>query len=114
MSEHTPKVRVGEVRSFDPNRVGHWEWRAWVAYYRREWGMVPLASAWTPRTAARLEVEWWRAHRQRQHGGEGETGTVSIVDALVSCTRSSTAARPTMRDAPRSFGQRRWTSRIAG
>jgi len=33
--------------------------------------------------AARLEVKWWRAHRQRQHGGQGENGAVSIVHALV-------------------------------
>jgi len=140
VGERAPKVRVLQVRSFDPNRVGHWEWRAWVAYYRRDWGMVLVSSVglvhagfgmgwvrtlrgawlvlranqlWAPypdnnsegarrcmerfyrlvaatagehldtTTAARLEVEWWRAHRQRQHGGEGEIDPVSIVDALV-------------------------------
>ena len=33
--------------------------------------------------AAQLEVEWWRAHRQRQHEGDTETGGGPIVDALV-------------------------------
>jgi hypothetical protein len=130
---------VSRVRSFDPNRGGHWEWRAWVAYYRREWAMVLVASVglvragfglgwgrtlrgawlvlranqlWAPyphndpdgarrcmerfyrlvaaaagerldtKRAAELEVEWWRAHRQRQHQGDTQTGVGSIVDAL--------------------------------
>jgi hypothetical protein len=140
VSDRTPKVKVSPVRSFDPNRVGHWEWRAWVAYYRREWTMVLVSSVglvragfgmgwartlrgawlvlranqlWAPypendadgarrcmerfyrlvaaaegerldaKRAAQLEVEWWRAHRERQHEGSTETGNGSIVDALV-------------------------------
>jgi hypothetical protein len=140
MSERTPEVEVSRTRSFDPNRVGHWEWRAWVAYYRREWGMVLVSSValvragfgmgwprtlrgawlvlranqlWAPHPdndpdgarrhmerfyrlvaaaagerldttrAARLEVEWWRAHRERQHGAGGAAGDRSVVvDAL--------------------------------
>ena len=138
--ERTPTCQVSQLRSFNPNRVGHWEWRAWVAYYRREWAIVLLSSVrlvhagfgmdwartlrgawlvlranqlWAPypdndpdgarrcmerfyrllgaaagehvdaSTAARLEVEWWRAHRERQHGGEGEAGRAPLVDALV-------------------------------
>ena len=44
VTDRTPKVKVRRVRSFDPNRVGHWEWRAWVAYYRRDWPMVLISS----------------------------------------------------------------------
>ena len=32
------------MRSFDPRRVGTFECRAWVAYYRREWGGVLWAA----------------------------------------------------------------------
>ena len=131
---------MSRVRSFDPNRVGHWEWRAWVAYYRREWVTVLVSSVglvhagfgmgwartlrgawlvlranqlWAPypdndpngarrcmerfyrlvaaaegerldaARAAQLEIGWWRAHRERQHGGAGETDRGSVVDALV-------------------------------
>lgn len=35
---------TSRARSFDPNRVGSWEWRAWVAYYRRRWATVLVAS----------------------------------------------------------------------
>jgi hypothetical protein len=140
VGERTAKVQVSEIRSFDPNRVGHWEWRVWVAYYRRQWGIVLVSAVglvragfgmdwvrtlrgawlvlranqlWAPHPdndpdgarrcmerfyrlvaaatgerldtsrAARLEVEWWRAHRERQHGGGDETGDGSVVDALV-------------------------------
>ena len=115
---------VPQPRSFDPNAVGGRECQAWVAYYRREWGKLLVASVglvqagfgmrwwptlkgawlvlranqlWAPHPdndpdgarrcmerfyrlvaaeagesldtveAARLEVEWWRLHRERQH-----------------------------------------------
>jgi hypothetical protein len=36
-----------------------------------------------PVTAARLEVEWWRVHREHQHGGDGEGNDEGpLVDAL--------------------------------
>ncbi len=120
------------TRSFDPNRVGALECRAWVAYYRRRWATLLVASVglvragfgmrwwptlkgawlvlranqrWAPADtdpdgarrcmqrfyrlvaaeagepldtteAARLEVEWWRLHRERQRGGDsgGDSG----------------------------------------
>jgi hypothetical protein len=37
--------------------------------------------AYDPATAARLEVEWWRVHREHQHG-EGDDGDGPLVDAL--------------------------------
>jgi hypothetical protein len=123
-------ARAAAWRSFDPRRVGAYECRAWVAYYRKEWAtllgvsvalvhagfrMGPLRTLhgawlvlranqrWAPadndpdgarRTmerfyrllardsgealdcaeAARLEVEWWRAHRAGEQEG--------LVDAL--------------------------------
>jgi hypothetical protein len=129
------------MRSFDPRRVGAFECRAWVAYYRREWVALLVASVglvragfrmswlrtlrgawlvlrgnqlWAPADndpdgarrcmerfyrlvardsgealdtveAARLEVDWWRAHRLVQHGpGDGgEQSHRELVDALV-------------------------------
>lgn len=125
------RPRRGGARSFDPRRVGELECRAWVTYYRREWGKLLLASVglvragfgmnwprtlwgawlvlrgnqqWAPypdndpdgarRTmerfyrlvaraegadldtveAARLEVDWWRAHRESQHGEGADHG----------------------------------------
>jgi hypothetical protein len=125
----------GRLRSFDPGRIADLEYRAWVAYYRRQWlqvltaavGLVhagfgldwrrTLHGAWLvlranqlwapasgndpsgarrymrrfyalvrltygepqdPAEAARLEVDWWRAHRERQRvaapGRAGEPG----------------------------------------
>ena len=42
------------MRSFDPNRVGALECRAWVTYYRREWGKLLLASVGLVRYGFRL------------------------------------------------------------
>jgi hypothetical protein len=97
------------MRSFDPRLVGGRECRAWETYYRREWvaflaasvGLVRAAfgMSW-PRTlvgawlvlranqvwapyAAWLEVEWWRVHREAQHGdgtGPSEELTVALRD----------------------------------
>ena len=127
--------------------MGAYECRAWVTYYRREWGRFLVAAVglvrggfrmrwdrtlygawlvlranqlWAPSPvhdadgarrcmerfyrlvaadsgesldtveAARLEVDWWRAHREHQHrgvgvgdagGGHGEPGE-DLVDAL--------------------------------
>jgi hypothetical protein len=140
----------GRLRSFDPGRIADLEYRAWVAYYRRQWlqvlaaavGLVhagfgmdwrrTLHGAWLvlranqlwapasdndpagasrcmrrfyalvrltygepqdPAEAARLEVDWWRAHRERQRGvvpsragepgaGAGETGAGKRSDEL--------------------------------
>jgi hypothetical protein len=142
--------RPSRLRSFDPGRIADLEYRAWVAYYRRQWlpvlaaavGLVhagfgmdwrrTLHGAWLvlranqlwaaasghdpagarrcmrrfyalvrltygepqdPAEAARLEVDWWRAHRERQRGavpgragkagatGAGEAGD-DLVDAV--------------------------------
>jgi hypothetical protein len=41
------------------------------------------AESFDPVTAARLEVEWWRVHRERQHGAtEDESGLISAIAAL--------------------------------
>jgi len=125
------------ARSFVPNRA--YECRAWVAYYRRDWARVLVASVglvragfgmrwdrtlhgswlvlranqlWAERPvndadgarrrmerfyrlvaddsgetldtveAARLEVEWWRIHRERQHRPVGTEPTDALVEAL--------------------------------
>lgn len=134
----------GRLRSFDPARIADLEYRAWVAYYRRQWPQLLAASvglvhagfgldwlrtlhgAWLvlranqlwapaagndpegarrcmrrfyalvrltcgepqdPAEAARLEVDWWRAHRQRRRptapGEAGAAGAGEIRDDLV-------------------------------
>jgi hypothetical protein len=35
-----------------------------------------------PTTAARLEVEWWRVHREHQHQEDGSSDDSALVDAL--------------------------------
>jgi hypothetical protein len=35
-----------------------------------------------PVTASRLEVEWWRVHREHQHNGHAADGDGPLVDAL--------------------------------
>jgi hypothetical protein len=35
-----------------------------------------------PTTAARLEVEWWRVHREHQHHEDGSSDDSALVDAL--------------------------------
>ncbi len=37
-------ARPGRLRSFDPIRVADLEYRAWVGYYRRQWGQVLVAA----------------------------------------------------------------------
>jgi hypothetical protein len=46
------------MRSFDPRRVGALECRAWVAYYRREWLKLLVASVGLVRAGFRLR--WFR------------------------------------------------------
>lgn len=46
------------MRSFDPRRVGALECRAWVAYYRREWPKLLVASVGLVRAGFRLR--WFR------------------------------------------------------
>jgi len=126
----------GELRSFDPLRLGRLESAMWVAYYRRKWAKLLLLSvrlihgtfgmdwirtahgAWLilratqqwapdpnnpagaerymrrfyallrlthgepadPARAARLEVDWWAAHRVHQRGDGGDNGP--LVTAL--------------------------------
>jgi hypothetical protein len=130
--------RPAPARSFVPNRVGAYECKAWVTYYRREWGKLLLASVGLVRAgfrmradrtlhgawlvlranqlwakepgndpdgarrcmerfyrlvaadsgetldtveAARLEVEWWRVHREHQHPPSGDPAD-ALVDAI--------------------------------
>ncbi len=42
------------MRSVDPNRVGAMECRAWVTYYRHEWGKLLLASVGLVRHGFRM------------------------------------------------------------
>jgi hypothetical protein len=138
------------LRSFNPAQIADMEYRVWVAYYRREWLRLLVASVglvhagfgmdwlrtlhgawlvlranqlWAPAPdndpdgarrcmrrfyglvrlaygepqdvaeAARLEVDWWRAHRERQRtaacADSAEAGTAEagppgdeLVDAL--------------------------------
>jgi hypothetical protein len=138
------------LRSFNPAQIADMEYRVWVAYYRREWLRLLVASVglvhagfgmdwlrtlhgawlvlranqlWAPAPdndpdgarrcmrrfyglvrlaygepqdvaeAARLEVDWWRAHRERQRtaaradsteAGTAEAGPPGdeLVDAL--------------------------------
>ena len=42
------------MRSFDPRRVGEMECRAWVAYYRRDWRGVLVASVGLVRAGFRM------------------------------------------------------------
>jgi hypothetical protein len=133
----TGGARPSRLRSFDPARVADLEYRAWVAYYRSEWGKVLAASVqlvrtgfgmswprtlhgawlvmranqlWAPapvndpdgarrcmrrfytllrdsysepedvEEAARLEVDWWRVHRERQRSAADAND--DLVDAV--------------------------------
>jgi hypothetical protein len=46
-----------------------------------------------PARAAALEVEWWRAHRERQHGG-GDAAREALVGALVALYAYTYGADP--------------------
>jgi hypothetical protein len=109
------------LRSFDPFRIADLEYRMWMAYYRRRWRNLLVATVrllwlgfgtdlprilqgawlmlravrlWAPfpdndpdgaqALAASLEIDWWRAHRRRQHAPHpAETGD----DLVESVTR---------------------------
>jgi hypothetical protein len=71
--------------------------RAWAPYpdndpdqarsYMRRFYQVVLDSGWgvlDPDRAAKLEVEWWRAHRAHQHGTASLDELVDALDALYS------------------------------
>jgi hypothetical protein len=70
----TGKVSAGtpsRLRTFDPVRLADLEYRAWVGYYlRRFYALVKLTygEPASPAKAAELEVDWWRVHREGQHG----------------------------------------------
>jgi hypothetical protein len=49
------------IRPFDPNRVGAFECRAWVAYYQRRWLALLVASVGLVRAGFRMD--WWRTLR---------------------------------------------------
>jgi hypothetical protein len=51
------------------------------AFMTRFYGLVKAAHAepFDPREAARLEVDWWRAHREDQHGGLPESAEALIL-----------------------------------
>jgi hypothetical protein len=127
---------MGDMRTFDPVRIGRLETIAWVTYYRREWTKFLRAAVgltyeafglgwprtlwgawlvlranqlWAPYPgndpagareqmrrfyalvaarhgetfdvpeAARLEVDWWRAHREHQRE---DAASGPLVDAL--------------------------------
>jgi hypothetical protein len=54
------------------------------AYMERFYRLVIERSGedFDPVEAARREVEWWRAHRELQHGEDGEVEDRELVDAL--------------------------------
>jgi hypothetical protein len=53
-------------------------------YMRRFYELVRDRSGedFDPVEAARLEVEWWRAHRELQHDADGQVNDRELVDAL--------------------------------
>jgi hypothetical protein len=76
------------MHSFDPTRLGGHEATAWVAYYKRQWGPFLRAAiglthgeSFDVDEAARLEVEWWRAHRYLQRDNPS-AGLGALTDAL--------------------------------
>jgi hypothetical protein len=70
-------------------------------YMRRFYELV-RASGWgefDPAVAARLEVEWWRLHREHQYGTAAMDELVDSLDALYSHVYG--VPRSSMRDAAR-------------
>jgi hypothetical protein len=147
------------LRSFNPAQIADMEYRVWVAYYRREWLRLLVASVglvhagfgmdwlrtlhgawlvlranqlWAPAPdndpdgarrcmrrfyglvrlaygepqdvaeAARLEVDWWRAHRERQRTptrtDSAEAGTAEAGTAEAGPTGAGTAEDRTASD----------------
>jgi hypothetical protein len=66
------------------------------AYMARFYRLLKASegSAFDPVRAAELEVEWWRAHREDQHGGgaEAHEGLVAALQALYAYTYAVDAA----------------------
>src|ERR1700750_3156830 len=66
------------------------------AYMARFYALLKASegSAFDPVRASELEVEWWRAHREDQHGGgpEAPEGLVGALQALYAYTYSVDAA----------------------
>lgn len=99
----SPEGRVNPTpaRSFDPNRVGTWEWRAWVAYCRRQWatgvGGVGRAGARRVRNELAADAAWWvpraawagpRSGEEQRHRAD-DHGSLQADDghARRQCTR---------------------------
>jgi hypothetical protein len=64
------------------------------AYMARFYALLKASegSAFDPVKAAELEVEWWRAHREDQHGGGAHEALVAALQALYAYTYSVDAA----------------------
>ena len=58
------------------------------AYMRRFYVLLKASegASFDPARAAELEVEWWRAHRENQHGGGGHEALVGALMALYAYT----------------------------
>jgi hypothetical protein len=86
--------------------------RAWAPYpdndphaaraHMRRFYEIVRDSGWgklDPATAAELEVEWWRVHRNHQRGADGEEQLCAALDALYAHVYEVPAG--TMREAAR-------------
>jgi hypothetical protein len=64
------------------------------AYMARFYALLKASegSAFDPVRASELEVEWWRAHREDQHGGGAHEELVGALQALYAYTYSVDAA----------------------
>ncbi len=49
-------------------------------------------AAFEPRRAAELEVEWWRAHRENQHGADSAEALVAALQGIYAYSYSVDAA----------------------
>ena len=58
------------------------------AYMRRFYALLKASegAVFDPARAAELEVEWWRAHRENQHGGEAKEALAGALVALYAYT----------------------------
>jgi hypothetical protein len=65
--------------------------------------------------ATRLEIRWWRAHRELQHQEAHPDATQGrLVDALARCTRTSTRHPSSRCETPPRGAHMRWRSRTPG
>jgi hypothetical protein len=84
-------------------------------YMRRFYRLVGARSGedFDPTEAARLEVEWWRAHRELQHDREpGEDG--ELVEALEALYSHVYSSRARTCGSPPSSESWRWSTPTAG